>query len=94
MMSSVPYVPPDTMKNVAATSGQSVSLAVRLVWGIARVGNWAGEGYSAQFIVASSISAILALFLACLARVRIVQNTDILRRCKTFLYSESNYFLK
>src|SRR5438046_422470 len=26
-MSSVPYAPPDTMKNVAATSGQSVSLA-------------------------------------------------------------------
>src|ERR1700732_4193735 len=43
MMSSVPYVPPDTMKKVAATSGQSVSLAVRLVWGIARVGNWAGR---------------------------------------------------
>ncbi len=27
MISSVPYVPPDTMKNVAATSGQSVSFA-------------------------------------------------------------------
>jgi hypothetical protein len=24
----VPYVPPDTMKNVAATSGQSVSFAI------------------------------------------------------------------
>jgi hypothetical protein len=31
------------MKKVAATSGQSVSLAVRLVWGIARAGNWAGR---------------------------------------------------
>src|SRR5580765_4281475 len=27
-ISSVPYVPPDTMKNVAATSGQSVSFAI------------------------------------------------------------------
>jgi hypothetical protein len=26
---SVPYVPPDTMKKVAATKGQSVSLAIR-----------------------------------------------------------------
>src|ERR1700728_2663036 len=43
MMSSVPYVPPDTRTKVSATSGQSVSLAVRLVWGIARVGNWAGR---------------------------------------------------
>src|ERR1700732_1793771 len=43
MMSSVPYVPPETMKKVAATSGQSVSLAVRRVGEIARVGNWAGR---------------------------------------------------
>jgi hypothetical protein len=31
------------MKNVAATSGHSVSLAERLVGEIARVGNWAGR---------------------------------------------------
>src|ERR1700684_652346 len=43
MISPAPHVPPDTMKKVAATSGQSVSLAVRLAWGIARVGNWAGR---------------------------------------------------
>src|SRR5580704_2874337 len=43
MMSSVPYVPPDTVKKVAATNGQRVSFAVRLVGEIARVGNWAGR---------------------------------------------------
>ena len=42
MISSVPYVPPDTMKKVAATRGQSVSFATFfLVIGIAREGNCA-----------------------------------------------------
>src|SRR5215472_687285 len=44
MISSVPYVPPDTMKKVAATRGHSVSLATRfLVVGITREGYWAGS---------------------------------------------------
>src|SRR2546428_6039997 len=44
MISSVPYVPPDTMKNVAATSGQSVNLAMDfLAVGNARDGYWVGE---------------------------------------------------
>ena len=31
MIDSVPYVPPDTIKNVAATRGQRVSLATALL---------------------------------------------------------------
>src|SRR5579859_2450500 len=43
MISSVPYVPPDTMKKVAATRGQSVSFATLfLVIGMAWEGNCAG----------------------------------------------------
>jgi len=39
MISSVPYVPPDTIKKVAATSGHSVSFAMDfLVVGITREG--------------------------------------------------------
>src|SRR6266849_5496722 len=50
MISSVPYVPPDTMKNVAATSGQSVSLAILfLAVGIAREGSWAGTDMLLNF---------------------------------------------
>src|SRR5215831_16626240 len=43
MISSVPYVPPDTIKNVAATRGQSVSLIDLFVVETARVGNCAGS---------------------------------------------------
>jgi hypothetical protein len=44
MISSVPYVPPDTIKKVAATRGQSVSLAMDLfVVETEREGNWAGS---------------------------------------------------
>lgn len=43
MISSVPYVPPDTMKNVAATSGQRVSFAIPFfAVGIAGEGNGVG----------------------------------------------------
>jgi hypothetical protein len=37
-------------------------------------------------------TATLALFLACLARVRIVQNTDISARCKKKIHSDKNSF--
>src|SRR5271169_3081794 len=50
MMSSVPYVPPDTMKNVAATSGQSVSFAFLFVEVTARAGNWAGRDKVLNFL--------------------------------------------
>src|SRR5712692_12037284 len=44
MISSVPYVPPDTMKKVAATSGQRVSLATLFfAVGIAREAEVAGS---------------------------------------------------
>jgi hypothetical protein len=50
MISSVPYVPPETMKNVAATSGQSVSLAALfLAVGIAREGSWVGSDIELNF---------------------------------------------
>ena len=50
MISSVPYVPPDTMKNVAATSGQSVSLATLfLVVGMAWEGSWVGTDIELNF---------------------------------------------
>ena len=41
MICSVPYVPPDTMKKVAATSGHSVSLATFF---LAFVSAWEGSG--------------------------------------------------
>src|SRR5260370_29991799 len=50
MISSVPYVPPDTMKNVAATSGQSVSFAALFfAVGIAREGGWVGSDKELNF---------------------------------------------
>jgi len=46
----VPYVPPDTMKNVAATSGQSVSLVTLFfVLGIAWEGSWVGRDKELNF---------------------------------------------
>src|SRR5260370_22217948 len=54
---SVPYVPPDTMKNVAATRGQSVSLAILFfAWGIAWEGSWAGSDSVLNFYSRSSWS--------------------------------------
>src|SRR5277367_6356813 len=48
--SSVPYVPPDTMKNVAATSGHKVSLATFFfVREMVREGNWAGSDIELNF---------------------------------------------
>src|SRR5467141_432880 len=50
MISSVPYVPPDTMKNVAATSGQSVSFAALfLVVGMTREVSWVGSDKELNF---------------------------------------------
>jgi hypothetical protein len=43
-------VPPDTMKNVAATSGQRVSLATLFfVLEMVREGSWAGRGKELNF---------------------------------------------
>src|SRR5712691_6311013 len=50
MISSVPYVPPDTMKKVAATSGQRVSLATLFfAVGIAREADVAGSDKELNF---------------------------------------------
>src|SRR5258708_19338007 len=50
MISSVPYVTPDPMKNVAATSGQSVSLATLFfTLGITREGSWVGTDIELNF---------------------------------------------
>ncbi len=50
MISSVPYVPPDTMKKVAATSGQRVSLATLFfAVGIARGAEAAGSDKELNF---------------------------------------------
>src|SRR6266568_3536403 len=50
MTSSVPYVPPDTMKKVAATSGQRVSLATLFfAVGIARGAEAAGSDKELNF---------------------------------------------
>jgi len=50
MICSVPYVPPDTMKKVAATSGQSVSLATFLLAFVsAWEGSWEGKGNVLNF---------------------------------------------
>ena len=62
-MSSVPYVPPDTMKNVAATRGQTVNFATFFfVEEIARERNWAGRVMVLNFL-SRPPSAILALSL-------------------------------
>lgn len=55
MIASVPYVPPDTMKKVAATSGQSVSLATFLLAeGIAGEGICAGRDIVLNSFLSSS----------------------------------------
>jgi len=51
----VPYVPPDTMKNVAATSGQSVNFAALFfAMGSAWEGIWAGSDKVLNFFLSSS----------------------------------------
>src|SRR6266576_1307872 len=50
MISSVPYVPPDTMKKVAATRGQSVNFTTLfLVMETSREGNCAGTDIELNF---------------------------------------------
>src|SRR5271154_3841072 len=93
MMSSVPYVPPDTMKKVAATSGHSVSFAFLFVEVTARAGNWAGRDKVLNFL-SRPPSAILALSQQkCLERVCIMQNTDIQLRCKKNVQRLKDFFV-
>ena len=90
-MSSVPYVPPDTMKNVAATSGQRVSFAVRLVGEIARVGNWAGRDIVLNLLSRPPCQRPSRSSPEHSARVRRTQNTGIRGRCKRYLHSSENF---
>src|ERR1700690_3074925 len=94
MMSSVPYVPPDTMKNVAATRGQSVSLAFLLVVGSAREGDWAGRDKVLNFL-SRPPSATLALsqprtwgkFAKCRIRISVRDAREICMQLNFFSYS-------
>jgi hypothetical protein len=54
-------VPPDTIKNVAATKGHRVNFADFFGEAIAREGNWAGRDNVLNFL-SRPPSAILALF--------------------------------
>src|ERR1700683_4027512 len=58
------------MKNVAATSGHSVSLAVRFAGEIARVGNWAGRDIVLNLLSRPPLSDPRTLTSAHSARVR------------------------
>src|SRR6202044_4216510 len=95
MMSSVPYVPPDTMKNVAATSGHSVSFAFLFVEVTARAGNWAGRAKVLTFL-SRPPSAILPLcrphvwseFATCRIRKIILDATKIHDKLKSFSPSQ------
>src|SRR5215469_12341181 len=95
IMSSVPYVPPDTMKNVAATRGQTVSFATFFLGEeIAREGNWAGREIVLNFL-SRPPSAILALSLPReVERVRLLQlkDTKFHARCKRKCASGSKIF--
>src|ERR1700735_1119675 len=62
-------------------------------WGNCPGGELGWEGYRAQFIVASSLSTILALSAENSARVRRTQNTDICSRCKNYLHSNERISL-
>src|SRR5437762_9552812 len=80
MISSVPYVPPETIKNVAATKGQSVSLATFFFAGeIARAGNWAGKDNVLNFYSRSSLSERSVTFPRAASQS---QNTRLATACK------------
>src|SRR5580704_8320925 len=90
-MSSVPKVPPDTIKNVAATSGQSVSFAFLFVEVTARAGNWAGRDKVLNFL-SRPPSATLALsqphswseFASCRIRIFTFDARKICKESKIF----------
>ena len=82
---------PDTMKNVAATSGQRVSFAVRLVGEIARVGNWAGRDIVLNLLSRPPCQRPSRSSPEHSARVRRTQNTGIRGRCKRYLHSSENF---
>ena len=90
MISSVPYVPPDTMKNVAATSGQSVSLATLLfAVGIALEGYRAGSDMELNFYSRPPKGISLA---RCGEASSHLQNTRAATACKKKMHLHKNIF--
>ena len=70
--------------------------ATVLAWQSVLLGKLPGWGIGLGGILYSICCRVLhtatcALFLACLARVRIVQNTDICPRCKQYLHPIENF---
>src|SRR5437588_8198389 len=90
MISSVPYVPPDTIKKVAATRGQSVSFATLfLVMGIAREGNCAGTDMELNSYSCPPERSSLS---RCGETSPQVQNTIVFPACKRKMHFEFNFF--
>src|SRR2546430_8372972 len=90
MISSVPYVPPDAIKKVAATRGQSVSFATLfLVMGIAREGNCAGTDMELNSYSCPPERSSLS---RCGEASPQVQNTIVFPACKRKMHFEFNFF--
>src|SRR5713226_430623 len=90
MISSVPYVPPDTMKKVAATSGHSVNLAMDfLAVGNAREGYWAGSDKELNLYSRPPQRSSLA---RCGEASSQSQNTRVLSACKRKMSPNENIF--
>src|SRR5260370_42332553 len=90
MISSVPYVPPDTMKKVAATSGQSVSLAALFLGvGMAREGSWAGSDIELNFYSRPPKGISLSRYGKARSHS---QNTRDVTACKEKMYRSENFF--
>ena len=90
MISSVPYVPPDTMKNVAATSGQSVSLAMDFfAVGIVREGYRAGSDKELNFYSRPPKRTSLS---RCGEASSQLQNTRVLSACKQKMHASEYFF--
>src|SRR5205807_5314022 len=90
MISSVPYVPPDTIKKVAATRGQSVSFATLfLVMWIAREGNCAGTDMELNSYSCPPERSSLS---RCGEASSQVQNTRVFPACKRKMHLGFNFF--
>src|SRR5690242_19591846 len=90
MISSVPYVPPDTMKKVAATRGQSVSFATLfLVIGIALEGNCAGTDIELNSYSCPPKRSSLS---RCGEASSQVKNTRAVSACKRKMHTRQNFF--
>src|SRR5215472_11821702 len=90
MISSVPYVPPDTIKKVAATRGQSVSFATLfLVVGITREGYCAGSDNELNSYFRPPERSSLS---RCGGASSQLQNTRAVSACKRKMRVRQNFF--